>query len=95
MHHHGDLAVASAYSNYKRNLTVNYLINVAPSGAITFFSNGFPGRVSDKVITSESGVISHLKVIQMINVKNQLIRHLEIITYKIKITLMTDVKKSH
>ena len=79
------LAVASAYSNYKRNLTVNSLIGVAPNGAITFFTNGFPDRVRDKVITGESRVISYLKVIQIINVTNQLIRHLEIIVYIIKL----------
>ena len=66
-----DLAAASAsYSNYKQYLTAKYLIGVAPNGAIPFVSNGFPGGVSDKVITSDSGVISHLQVSQMINVKN-------------------------
>jgi len=78
-----DLAAASAsYSNYKHYPTAKYLIGVAPNGAITFVSNGVPGGVSYKVITSESGVISHLKVIQMINVKNQLISPLKIMVYK-------------
>ena len=90
-----DLAAASAsYSNYKNYLTAKYLIGVAPNGAITYVSNGFPGGVSDKVITSESGVISHLKVIQMINVKNQLISPLKIMVCK-KITFMSDFKKSY
>ncbi len=60
-----DLVAASAtYSNYKHFLSVKYLIGVAPNGAITFVSHGFPGSTSDKVVTSESGVISHLQVSQ-------------------------------
>ena len=58
-----DLAAASvSYSNYKHYLSAKYLIGVAPNGAITFVSHGFPGSTSDKSITNESGVISHLKV---------------------------------
>ena len=38
-----DLAAISAlYSSYNRYLTTKYLIGVAPSGTITFDSNGFP-----------------------------------------------------
>ena len=59
-----DLAAASvSYSNYKHYLSAKYLIGVAPNGAITFVSHGYPGSASDKSITNESGVISHLKVI--------------------------------
>ena len=58
----GDLqAACSAYSNYKHNLTAKFLIGVAPNGAITFVSDAFLGSTSDKVITDQSGIISHLK----------------------------------
>eukprot|EP00795_Rhopilema_esculentum_P011718 gene11718-86_t len=58
-----DLSAASAtYSNYKHFLSVKYLIGVAPNGEITFVSRGFPGSTSDKSITDEPGIISHLKV---------------------------------
>ncbi len=55
-------AAISSYSIYKHNKTAKFLIGVAPNGAITFVSKGFPGSASDKVITDQSGVISHLKV---------------------------------
>ena len=58
-----DLHAASAsYSNYKHRLTAKYLIGVAPNGAITFVSNGFPGSTSDKMVTDHSKVITQLKV---------------------------------
>ena len=58
----GDLqAAAAAYSNYKHNLTAKFLIGVAPNGSITFVSEAFPGSSSDKVVTDQSGIISHLK----------------------------------
>jgi len=56
------LAASAVYSNYKHYLTAKFLIGVAPNGAITFVSQGFPGGTSDKVVTCESGVLSHLKV---------------------------------
>lgn len=58
-----DLNAASAsFSNYKKRLTVKYLIGVAPNGAITFISDGYPGSTSDKMITKLSGVLDHLEV---------------------------------
>jgi len=55
-------AATASYSNYKHNLTSKFLIGVAPNGTITFVSSGFPGSTSDKVMTEECGVLSHLKV---------------------------------
>ena len=55
-------AATASYSNYKHNLTSKFLIGVAPNGSITFVSAGFPGSTSDKVVTEQSGVLSHLKV---------------------------------
>lgn len=56
------VAAPASYSNYEHFLSVKYLVGVAPKGAITFQSRGFPGSTSDKVVTAESGVISHLMV---------------------------------
>ena len=54
-------AAAASYSNYKHNLTAKFLIGVAPNGAITFISEAFPGSSSDKVVTDQSGILSHLR----------------------------------
>ena len=55
-------AASTSYSNYKHRLTAKYLIGVAPNGAITFVSQGYPGSTSDKMVTDHSKVITHLKV---------------------------------
>ena len=58
-----DLEAATAnYSNYKHNKTAKFLIGVAPNGAVTFVSQAFPGSTSDKIITDQSRIITHLKV---------------------------------
>ena len=59
------LAASASYSNYKHFLSVKYLIGVAPNGVITFVSQGFPGSTSDKMVTAQSGIISHLMVINL------------------------------
>ena len=55
-------AAAQTFSNYKHYLSSKFLIGVAPNGTITFVSQGFPGSASDKIITEESKIISHLEV---------------------------------
>ena len=37
------------YSNYKHHQTVKYLIGISPHGTITFISDGWGGRTSDKL----------------------------------------------
>ena len=37
------------YSRYYAGHVVKFLIGTAPSGAVTFVSDGFPGRITDKV----------------------------------------------
>jgi len=54
-------ASAAAFSNYKHYLTAKYLIGISPNGAITFISNGFPGSTSDKIVTQQSQILTHLK----------------------------------
>ena len=48
------------YSNYKHHQTVKYLIGIAPQGVVTFISEGWGGRASDKHITEKSGVLDNL-----------------------------------
>lgn len=48
------------YSSYKSKNTVKYLIAVTPQGTISFISNGYPGRKSDKYIVIQSGYLMHI-----------------------------------
>ena len=45
------------YSNYKKHNTVKFLIGITPCGSISFLSKCWGGRVSDKVLTQESGFL--------------------------------------
>ena len=49
------------YSNYKKHNTIKFLIGITPCGSISFLSQCWGGRVSDKVITQESNFLRHLE----------------------------------
>ena len=43
-------ARAKTYSNYKKHITVKFLIGITPCGTISFLSHCWGGRVSDKTL---------------------------------------------
>lgn len=49
------------FSAYKHHHTVKFLIGIAPCGTITYISDGFTGRSSDKYVTQHSGILDHLE----------------------------------
>lgn len=54
-------ARAQTWSNYKNTNTIKYLVGISPAGAITFLSQGWGGKVSDKEITIKSGFLDKLE----------------------------------
>ena len=54
------LAKAATWSQYKHSNTVKILIAIAPQGMTTFVSSSWEGRVSDKHLTMNSGLLQKL-----------------------------------
>lgn len=54
------LCRAQTFSSYKHHNTVKYLIGITPQGTVCFISDGWGGRVSDKYLTENSNIWSHL-----------------------------------
>lgn len=54
------LAKSCTWSQYKHYNTAKYLISITPQGIISFISNGWGGRVSDKHIVEHSGYLNKL-----------------------------------
>ena len=48
------------WSSYKHHNTVKYLIGIIPQGIISYISNGWGSRVSDKYLTEHSDFLQKL-----------------------------------
>ena len=51
----------ATWSEYKHHNTVKFLVGISPSGYITFLSDCYGGRKSDKFITKDSGFYDNLE----------------------------------
>ena len=49
------------FSNYKNDNTFKALVGISPDGIITFVSSLFPGSISDKELTRQSGLLRLLE----------------------------------
>ena len=54
------LARAQTYSSYKHHNTAKYLIGITPHGIVSFISNGWGGRVSDKHLTEKCALLDKI-----------------------------------
>ena len=78
---------AKLWSNYKSHSTVKFLVGISPSGAITFLSDGWGGRASDKQITLESPLLSMLDPYGVVMADRGFLIQKEFEAWKIKVIM--------
>ena len=54
------LARAQTFSSYKHHNTIKILIGITPQGTISYVSEAWGGRTSDKYLTENCGFLEHL-----------------------------------
>lgn len=54
------LARAQTFSSYKHHNTIKVLIGITPQGSISYVSEAWGGRTSDKFLTENCGILSNL-----------------------------------
>ena len=54
------LARSCTWSNYKHHNTVKFLIGITPQGVVSFISDAWGGRVSDKYLTEHCGMLNYV-----------------------------------
>uniref|UniRef100_A0A8C5CM84 THAP-type domain-containing protein n=1 Tax=Gadus morhua TaxID=8049 RepID=A0A8C5CM84_GADMO len=54
------IARAETWSSYKHHNTVKFLIGITPQGTVSYISNAWGGRVSDKYLTENCGFLDNI-----------------------------------
>ena len=60
------IARAMTWSNYKHHNTNKFLIGVTPQGSVSFISKAWGGRVSDKHLTENSGILNNVLPVDIV-----------------------------
>ena len=53
-------ARAEIWSSYKHHNTIKFLIGITPQGTVSYISNSWGGRASDKYITEHCGILDNI-----------------------------------